>query len=172
MGISSIIVPAIHRDITDFDVVSTKNNVVPSKKCDAFSMTDSSHHKILPASTVSAAVVTETTNGISANFVENSDYSTTAAAEITAGNTYGVNVNTFRQSCTSAPTTGLDPVCIIKESFISAYYGLSVHKWNINYQVYSDSYYEFWRSRWKDKPQKVRCIVPDQMIMKFISVGQ
>ena len=134
-------------------------------------MTDSSHHKILPASTVSA-VVMDSTNGISANFVEKSDYSTTAAAEITAGNTYGINVNTFRQSCTSAPTTGLDPVCIAKESFISAYYGLSVHKWNINYQVYSDSYYEFWRSKWKDNLQKVRYIVPDQTIMKFISVGQ
>ena len=45
-------------------------------------MTDNSHHMMLPV-TVSAAIATESTNGISAKFVEDSDYSTTAAADIT-----------------------------------------------------------------------------------------
>ena len=151
---------------SEIDDVSANNNVVPPIICDVSNMPDNSHQKILP--TVSAAIATDTTYNISANFVENSDYSTTATAEISAGNTYGVNVNAFRQSCMSAPTTGWDNyikngpvVCYAMESLISAYHGLQGYNWNINFQVYIDSNYEYWRSKWKDYLQKVRCIVPD-----------
>ena len=98
------------------------------------------------------------------------------AADIASGHNYGVvcqKLNIVRQSCLSVHITG----CVTDDKSVPV---LPVSAMDVLLATASNIYsvlqvlltsFEFWRVRWKDLCQKVRYIVPNYMIMNFISVG-